>query len=98
MMAVMRFLFALLVGFIAGVAGTLYLVSSGTGDLVIRRTEVVQEVERRLHDVESQRDQLSRQLEDVLARAGRMETAFNDMEKRFRDLQQDLDRRAPETH
>jgi len=97
-MAVLRYLFVLLVGFIAGVALSAYLLTSGTGDLVIRRTQVVQDVERRLKDAETQRDQLSRQLEDVLARAGRMEAAFNDMEKRFRALQDDLDRKAPETH
>jgi len=97
-MAVLRYLFVLLVGFIAGVALSAYLLTSGTGDLVIRRTQVVQDVERRLKDAETQRDQLSRQVEDVLARAGRMEAAFNDMEKRFRALQDDLDRKAPETH
>jgi len=97
-MAVLPYLFVLLVSFIAGVALSAYLLTSGTGDLVIRRTQVVQDVERRLKDAETQRDQLSRQLEDVLARAGRMEAAFNDMEKRFRALQDDLDRKAPETH
>ena len=93
-MAVMRFLVALLVGFIAGAATTVYLVQSGTGDLVIRRTEVVQELERRLHDVEQQRDQLGRQLDDVLARAGRMESAFGELERRFREIQQQVERGA----
>jgi uncharacterized protein (DUF3084 family) len=94
-MVVMRFLVALLVGFIAGVGTTVYFVQSGTGDLVIRRTEVVQELERRLHDVEQQRDQLARQLDDVLARSGRMENAFGEIERRFRDLQQQVEHGAP---
>ena len=68
-MIVVRFLFVLLLGFILGVGATLYLIHSGAGDLVIRRTEAVQDLERRLRDVEQQRDSLSRQLDDVIARA-----------------------------
>jgi uncharacterized protein (DUF3084 family) len=94
-MAVMRFLFALLLGFIAGAGTTLYVIHSGAGDMVIRRTDVVQDVERRLRDVEQQRDQLSHQLEEVLARAGRMEAAFGNLEQRFRALQQELERSHP---
>ena len=85
-MAVIRFLFALLLGFILGAAGTLYLVHSGAGDFMIRRTEVVQDLERRLRGVELERDQLGRNLEDVNARASRMEAAFSDLERRFREL------------
>ena len=85
-MAVIRFLFALLLGFILGAAGTLYLVHSGAGDFMIRRTEVVQDLERRLRGVELERDQLGRNLEDVNARASRMEAAFVDLERRFREL------------
>lgn len=85
-MAVMRFLFALLLGFVVGAGTTLYLVQSGTGDLFIRRTEVVQDLERRLREVELQRDQLGRALEDMSARATRMETAFGELERRFRAL------------
>ena len=88
----MRFLFALLLGFIAGAGTTVYLSHSGAGAFMIRRAEVVQDVERRLREVEQQRDQLSRQLEDVNARAGRMEAAFGDLERRFREIQQQLDR------
>lgn len=86
-MMLMRFLFALLVGFIAGVGTTVYVIHSGAGDFVIRRAEVVQDLERRLRDVEQQRDQLARQLDDVVGRAGRMEAAFGELERRFRDLE-----------
>jgi hypothetical protein len=90
-MAVVRFLFALLLGFMVGTATTLYLIRSGAGDFLIRKTEAVQDLERRLRDVEQQRDQLGRQLDDVIGRAGRMEAAFSELERRFRDLQRDLD-------
>jgi len=91
MTGLLRFLFAMLLGIIIGVVGAGYLIHSGAGDLLIRRTEAVQDLERRLRDVEQQRDQLGRQLDDVVGRAGRMETAFGDLEKRFRELQQQLD-------
>jgi len=85
-MVVIRFLFALLLGFVVGAGATLYLVQSGTGDLFLRRTEVVQDLERRLREVELQRDQLARSLEDVSARASRMEATFNELERRYRSL------------
>lgn len=90
-MAVIRFLFALLLGFVLGAGATVYVVQSGAGDLVIRRAEVVQDLERRLREVEQQRDQVGRQLEDVVARSGRMESAFTELERRFHDMQRDLD-------
>ena len=91
MASVVRFLFALLLGVIIGAAGMLYLIHSGAGDFVIRRTDAVQDLERRLRDVETQRDQLGRQLDDVIGRASRMEASFSEMERRFRELQQQLD-------
>jgi hypothetical protein len=90
-MAILRFLFALLLGFVLGAGTTVYLVQSGAGDLVIRRAEVVQDLERRLREVEQQRDQFGRQLEDMVARAGRMENAFNELERRFHEMQHDAD-------
>jgi ribosomal protein L9 len=96
MEGVLRFLFALLLGVVLGVAGTGYLLQSGAGDFLIRRTDAVQDVERRLRDVETQRDQLGRQLEDVISRAGRMEAAFTELERRFRELGHELDaKRVP---
>ncbi len=90
-MAVIRFLFALLLGFLLGGGTTLYLIRSGAGDFLIRATQPVQDLERRLRDVETQRDQLGRQLEDVVGRAGRMESSFNDLERRMHDLQAQLE-------
>src|SRR5262245_6557582 len=91
MAGVFRFLFALLLGFVLGVGGTMYLIQSGAGDFVIKRTEAVQDLEKRLREVELQRDQLGRQLDDVVARSSRMETSFSELERRFHDLQKDLD-------
>jgi chaperonin cofactor prefoldin len=90
-MVVIRFLFALLLGFILGTGSVLYLIHSGAGDFMIRRTEPVQDLERRLHDVELQRDQLGRQLDDVLSRSARMESSFSDLERRFGNLQRELE-------
>ena len=59
---------------------------SGAGDFMIRRTEVVQDLERKVRDLEQQRDSLTRTLEDVAARTERMESAFNDLERRFKSL------------
>ena len=86
MTAVMRFLFALILGVLIGAGATVYLIQSDAGNLLVRRTEVVQDLQRRLAGVEQQRDQLNRQLEDVVARACRMEQAFTELERRFRTL------------
>jgi hypothetical protein len=85
-MMIVRFLFALLLGFVIGAGTTLWFVQSGGGDLLIRRTDVVQDLERRLREMEEQRNALSRQLEDVLGRATRMEASFGDLERRFREI------------
>jgi hypothetical protein len=87
MAGVMRFLFALLLGVLLGAVGMGYLLQSGAGDFFIRRTEAVQDLERRLADAERQRDQVGRQLEDVAGRAARMEQSFADLERRFRTLE-----------
>jgi hypothetical protein len=88
-MVVIRFLFALLLGFLLGAGTTIWLVQSGTGDFMIKRTEVVQDLERKVRDLEQQRDSLTRTLEDVTVRTGRMENAFNELERRFKSLSAD---------
>lgn len=96
-MIVIRFLFTLLVGFLIGAGTMLYLVQSGTGDFLVRRTEVVQDLERRLREMEQQRDALGRKLEDVIARSERMDASFSDLERRFRDLLSSRERVERET-
>jgi hypothetical protein len=89
MTAVMRFVFALLLGVVIGAVGTGYLVQSDAGNLLVRRTDVVQDLERRLAGMEEQRNLLNRQLEDVVTRSARMEQAFTDLERKFRTLADD---------
>ena len=85
-MAIIKFLFALLVGFVAGTGTTVYLINSGAGDFVIRRTEVVQDLERRLREMEFERERLGRTLEDLSERESRMEAKFDELERRFRNV------------
>ena len=85
-MAVIRFLFALLLGFLLGAGTVGYLVQSDAGNLVIRRSEAVQDLERRLREAELARDQLGRNLEDVATRAARMEQSFHELERRFQEM------------
>jgi len=89
MTGVMRFLFALMLGVALGFGAAVYVVQSDAGNVLVRRTDVVQDLERRLQGMEQQRDALNRQLEDVIARAGRMEQAFTELERRFRTLDQE---------
>lgn len=86
MTTLMRFLFALMLGVALGFGAAVYVIQSDAGNVLVRRTDVVQDLERRLHGMEQQRDTLARQLEDVVARAGRMEQAFSELERRFRSL------------
>ncbi len=84
-MIVIRFLFALLLGFLLGAVATLWLVQSGAGDFMIRRTAVVQDLELKTRELEQQRDRLTRTLEDLTARTNRMEQSFIDLERRYRE-------------
>ena len=95
MTAITRFLFALLLGILLGAGGTVYVLQSDAGNLVVGRTQVVQDLERRLREMEQQRDQLSRQLEAVTTRAERMEQSFGELERRFRGLAEEHPAPAP---
>jgi uncharacterized coiled-coil protein SlyX len=85
-MVIVRYLFVLLVGFLAGAGTMVWLANSGTGDLIIQRTAVVQDLEKRLREMEQERDRLGRQLEDVVARSERMQGSFEELERRFKDM------------
>ena len=86
MTSVIRFLTGMLVGVFLGAGATIYFIGSGTADLLLARAQPVQELERKLRDAEQQRDTLSRQLEDLNARAARMEQSFAELERRFGDI------------
>ena len=85
----MQFLFAMMLGAALGFGAAIYVIQSEAGNVLVRRTDVVQDLERRLQGMEQQRDQLGRQLEDVAARAGRMEQAFTELERRFHTMDQE---------
>ncbi len=97
MRGMMQFLFALMLGVLIGAGGTAYLIQSDAGNLLVRRTEVVQDLQRRLDGAEEQRNLLSRQLEDVVARSGRMEQAFGELERRFKAMDAERGGGAPPT-
>lgn len=86
-MAFARTLLALLLGYLLGIGSAIYGLHAGAGDFVIRKTEIVQDIERRLHDSETQRDQLGRQLSDMVTRAGKMEQSFTDLERKFQEME-----------
>jgi hypothetical protein len=90
-----RMLLALLLGYLLGVGSALYGLHAGAGDFVIKRTEIVQDIERRLRDSESQRDQLGRQLNDMVARSEKMERSFDELERKFRDIDRSRPVEAP---
>ena len=94
-MAFARILLALLLGYLLGVGTALYGLHAGAGDFVIKRTEIVQDIERRLRDSETQRDQLGRQLSDMVTRSERMEQSFTDLERKFRDIERNRPAEAP---
>jgi hypothetical protein len=75
-----------LLGFVLGAAVTLSVVRSDTGGLFLGSSHRVEDLERRLREVELQREQLGRQLEDATARAARMEAGFKELEQRFQAL------------
>jgi hypothetical protein len=91
----MQFLFALMLGVLIGAGGAVYLIQSDAGNLLVRRTEVVQDLQRRLDGAEEQRNLLNRQLEDLVARSGRMEQAFGELERRFHSLAEERGAGSP---
>ncbi len=95
MKSMMWFLFALLLGIVIGFGASIYVVQSEAGNVLVRKTDVVQDLERRLQGMEQQRDALGRQLEDVVGRAGRMEAGFTELEKKFRAMADERGAGAP---
>jgi hypothetical protein len=85
-MVVIRYLFVLLLGALAGAAGVMFALQRGYGDVVLKNAPTVADLERRLDEMEQERNRLGRQLESVEARAGKMEKLFSDLEARFRGL------------
>jgi hypothetical protein len=81
-----RFLMGLLLGIILGAGGVWWLMSSGAADFMMKTSHYVQDLERRVEEFGDQRAVLSRQLEGVEGRLGKMAEAYEALERRFRDL------------
>ena len=81
-----RMLFTFMVGAVAGAGGMGWLFYSGAADFVLKTAPVVQDLETRLEEVEGQRNQLGRQLEDLAKRSGESEARFKALEQRLRSL------------
>ena len=84
--AVGRFLFGLLLGIIVGAGGVWWLMSSGAADFMLKSSHYVQDLERRVEEISMQRTQLTRQLETLEDRLGKMATSYEALERRFREL------------
>jgi hypothetical protein len=87
------FLFGLLVG-IPGTFGLIYWFPS-IADPFIAATPGVAGLKRRLSDVESQRDSMTRQLEKVTSVLGRVEQRYEELSNRFESIEAGLPR-APQ--
>lgn len=81
-----RTLVTFVLGAVTGAAGTGWLFYSGAGDFVLKPGPIVQDLERRLDEVEAQRDQLGRSLEDVVRRAEESEARFRGLEQRLQAM------------
>lgn len=84
--AIGRTLVTFLLGALVGAAGVGWLFYSGAGDFVLKPGPIVQDLERRLDEVEAQRDQLGRSLEDVIRRAEESEARFRGLEQRLQSM------------
>jgi hypothetical protein len=91
-----RLLVALLLGLILGAAGMFVLLNSGAGDFFIAASPRVQELQRRLQDVELQRDTMTRRLEEFTAFMERIEKSYGAITDRFEGIEAAL-RRQHET-
>lgn len=88
---ILKIAFAFLLGFILGVVGFGFLVTSGAGNVlmapVIAANPRVQELEGKIREVEEQRASLGRQLDKLADRLEQIGTHFEDLQRRFEVLQ-----------
>ena len=80
---ILRVLVGFLLGFILGVAGTVFLVTSGAGNYVIAANPRVQEMESKIRELEDQRSFMTRRLEEVADVTERMATRFEQLSDRY---------------
>jgi hypothetical protein len=93
----MRFLPGLLVGLVLGlplgVISALWLVSGD--ETAARHAGEIDDLSRRLERAEKDKERMNRQLEDFGGLAERMAKSFEDLERRFRALQEQQHAPAP---
>ena len=83
---ILKTLVGLLLGFILGVGGTVFMVTSGAGNYIVAANPRVQELEEKIREVVGQREFATRRLEEVARLTERMAARFEDLESRFTAL------------
>lgn len=83
---ILKTLVGFLLGFILGVGGTVFMVTSGAGNYIVAANPRVQELEGKIREVVGQREFATRRLDEVAHLAERMATRFEDLEDRFTEL------------
>jgi hypothetical protein len=88
---ILKIAFAFLLGFILGVVGVGFLITSGAGNVlmapVIAANPRVQELETKIREVEEQRAALGRQLDKLADRLEQIGGHFEGLQQRFEALQ-----------
>jgi len=84
---ILKTLVGFLLGFILGVGGTVFMVTSGAGNYIVAANPRVQELEEKIREVVGEREFATRRLEDVARLTERMATRFEDLERRFSEIQ-----------
>ena len=80
---ILKVLVGFLLGFILGVAGAVFMVTSGAGNYIIAANPRVQELESKIRELEDQRAFMQRRLEDVAGRSEQMAKRFEELVARF---------------
>ena len=80
---ILKVLVGFLLGFILGVAGAVFMVTSGAGNYIIAANPRVQELEGKIRELEDQRTFMARRLEDVAGRSEQMAHRFEELVGRF---------------
>ena len=80
---ILKVMVGFLLGFILGVAGAVFMVTSGAGNYIIAANPRVQELEGKIRELEDQRTFMARRLEDVAGRSEQMARRFEELVGRF---------------
>ena len=92
---ILKVLVGFLLGFILGVAGAVFMVTSGAGNYIIAANPRVQELESKIRELEDQRSFMARRLEDVAGRSEQMARRFEELATRFESVARTSTQQAP---